>query len=805
MRHTRTGIRRTGFARMAWLAVLLAAATVPATAAPVFEPLTRAHQVNSLLVLDGKVFGGTDDGGVLVWNAADPATRERWTAGQQLGSSRVVDLAWTGRHLWVASDDGGLTRVTDPASATPAFRQLGSTLPTFATTAVAGLLRGDVERVWYGLAGGGLGEINDGFAGSIYTTEDGVVNDTIQVLHVHEENLWIGTPAGVSRFEAGIFHDASAGLAGLDTRAFATDTDGNLFAAGSGGANRWDPVAGVWVPLGDIGRTAVGLATVGNELYVLGIYSGGSATLHRYNGSGYDALAVPKPVTRAVGGGDALWLGGRIIEPGMQGFRSGLAFLARLQPDDTTQVWRVDVPLPASCAGVTFGVDGRPWLGSRWGEAFSAREADGTWRNIYEVADAANDSSGLIAQWGSILAMAAGPDGVIWVAQHGAGVLRHDPATGRTDQVVRLDSGITGHHVVNITAHPDGPVILMHDVNDEQSKVDVLVDPSAWRNPANWLSLPLGPGGLGDGPTVWDAHVSRRDQIWFAVEGTGLVRWDINGLRAGPDDPLTWHDQSDDHWAPPINDFRDTFLDPTQARGLAGGPDGSLWVGGNGVVRFRYEGGLVTTLDALGTAGGTAPGLSNGKVFDVAADRNGYLWVATASGLDRVRLGAGEPQVDSWFDVVTYATDAGVNGRYSPTAIADLPGVNYDFARLVADADGGRVMFSGDRGVALVEVGGPAGVAGGSDTVHLYPNPWGPDRGDGLLKVGGLPVASGEKVKVWIYTLEGELVFWDDRVEADTGFWAGQNRMRKQVTTGMYVVKVSWRQETVMRTLAVVR
>lgn len=800
MRHTRSDRIRKGLA----VAVVLAAVAAPAGAEPVFEPLSRAHKVNCLLELEGKVFGGTDDGGVLVWNAADPADCGRWTAGTQLGSSRVVDLAWTGRYLWVASDDGGLTRVADPSSSAPDFRQLGSTLPTFATTAVTGLLRGDVERVWYGLAEGGLGEISDGFAGSVYTTDDGLVSDDVQALHVHGDELWIGTSAGVSRLSAGIFQNVSVGLAGVDIRAFATGASGDLFASGVGGVNRWDSDAGTWVPLGGIGRVAADLAAVGNDLYVLGAFTGGSASLHRWNGAGYDDLVLPYALTYAVGGGGELWLGGRIIESGMSPGRSGLAYMGRLLTDGSFRTWPWDTPLPASCAGVTFGADGRPWLGSRWGEAFSARGADGTWLNIYEVATADNDSSGLIGQWAPILALDTGADGVVWAPQLGAGVLRHDPATGRTDQIRTPNSGLTGHSVVNVTAHPDGPILLMHDWADAE-KVDVLVDPVNWRNPDNWLTLPLGPGGLGDGPTVWDAHVARRDQIWFAVEGTGLVRWDVNGLNAGPDDPLTWHDPSDDHWTPPINDFPETFLDPTQARGLADGSDGSLWAGGNGVVRFRYDGGLLSTLDALGTASGEATGLSNSRVLDVVTDRNGYLWVANFSGLDRVRLGAGDPQVDSWFDALTFATDAGVNGRYSSTSIADLPGVNYDFARLAIDADGSRVLHSGDRGVALVEVGGPVGAGGGTEGVYLYPNPWGPDRGDGTLKIGGLGVETGETVEAVVYDLEGQIVYRDSEVAPDTGFWEGLNRVGSPVASGLYVVKVTWREGTVVRTLAVVK
>jgi len=56
-----------------------------------------------------------------------------------LSSTAITDLAWTGRHLWVATADGGMTRVADPAGA-PVFDLYANSLRSANVTAVAGLV-----------------------------------------------------------------------------------------------------------------------------------------------------------------------------------------------------------------------------------------------------------------------------------------------------------------------------------------------------------------------------------------------------------------------------------------------------------------------------------------------------------------------------------------------------------------------------------------------------------------------------------------------------------------------------------------
>ena len=178
--------------------------------------------------------------------------------------------------------------------------------------------------------------------------------------------------------------------------------------------------------------------------------------------------------------------------------------------------------------------------------------------------------------------------------------------------------------------------------------------------------------------------------------------------------------------------------------------------------------------------------------------------MANLNGLNRVRMVGGRPEVDAWLDLMNYVGNPAYGTLYSPNVIAALPGLIY--RKVVADPGSRRVLVSSDRGVALIT---PDESSGGDDAaalagVFLFPGPWDPGSGD-LLAVGGLGATAADPAQVDIYTVEGELVYRDLEVVADSGFWSGANRVGTAVATGYYVVKVSWRGQTVLRTLAIVR
>ena len=462
-----------------------------------------------------------------------------------------------------------------------------------------------------------------------------------------------------------------------------------------------------------------------------------------------------------------------------------------------------------NCEGVAFGADDTAWMGDWSDNQISGYDAeDDSFFFIYEKPHAANDTLNMFPGMGNILCIAGSPDGTVYAGQYaGGGVIKFNPATRTTDLIDPDNSGLLGRGIVNLVVHPDGPLIVMHDWIDAQ-KVEVLVEPENWTSTASWVLPPMDQG-LGSGPSVWDALVERRDIIWFAVEDGGLVRWDINGPDAGPNDPLTWFDQSDDVWYDSVTYFPGTFLDPGQTLGLALGRDGSLWAGGNGLVQFTYEivagTSIATTvkLDFQEKISASTNGLVNGSVKDIAVDSNGDVWVATRTGLNRVSPRGDDTLISAWIDLPNYLANPTYGVLYSPNVIAPLPGNTY--AKIASSHDGRRMLLSSDQGTTLITVGPGTGSDVGEDPlkgVYCYPNPWTPGEPASQLKLGGLPV---ETVLVNIYNVEGQLVLKDKSVAEGSGFWEGDNIKGRPVTSGMYVVKIATGGLTTTRILAVVR
>lgn len=788
----------------------------PSTAAgEELTPLVRLWQATSIEVVDGSVYCGTNDGGVLSWRESDPDNVEHLLAGTELTSAAIADISWTGRHLWIATGDGGMTRVADPGGAA-VFDFFSTSLRTSAVSAVAGHVTAEVEKVWYGAVGQGLGEIIGNQPGALYTAEtDGLISNDIRDLAVHEEALFVATPSGVSRFVGGVFTDEVAGLTDLDVRVLALDANGDLLAGGAGGVHRWDAPGETWVHLGDVGRTVVDLAVHGSEIYALGALVNTVATLHRWNTTAFEPVPRPRNAIEAIGAGSEFWLAGRYPAPGRINSVTFPMYRSRHDTGDTYTIWVTEespVPQPM---GVTFGADERIWVSDIQGQTFAARNGDGTWSGVYQFAADAPDSSGIINRGKPMLFMTTGVDGTIWTSQLGniaddtdfGGVMRHDPDSWHTDAILETNSGLAADRVINGVTHPDGPIIFLFD-NDDNSdiKVQVLVEPGRWRDSSSWLTIP---DEFIGGTRAVDALVERRDVLWLAIWGTGggVLRWDINGLSAGPDDPLTWHDLTDDLWGPRINFFPGAPYDPEKVEALDMDASGTIWTGGNGLVGFRFDERFneVTTVADFGAKTPDTDGLISSNVTDVAVDRNGYVWVVTAGGLNRVRPVGNGHAIDAWFDVVTYSANTDLGILYSPSRISSMTGVDHTASRLVASPAGDRLLLSSSRGVTVIEAGGPVG--GGDEDgsgLYLYPNPWLPD-GDVRLALGGIPADSNELLAVGVYNLEGQLVYRDDEVSLDTGFWSGNNRVGEPVTTGMYLVRVSWRGNTILRTLAVVR
>lgn len=763
-----------------------------------FEQLLLARETTALLEHDGLVIGGLNGGGLVFWDAADPATFERLTSGDDLSGNVVTDLSWTGRHIWVATLGGGLTRITDVAGQR-SFRQYASNLSSLDVSAVTGAIVGQSERVYYGTDDHGVGVITDGLSGAVYTREqDGLISNTVTALQMLDGVLFVGTPVGVSRFANNLFTDQNTGLGSLEINDLDLDSDGSLLAATETGVYRWSPTGENWTLVGADNTPARAVSCADGLIYVLG------TGVRVFNGSSWQTLNTPGGLLSSIYAGSDFWVGGRQSTGTGSEYLVRHAFVARLLGGGSFEVSAVEASQVLSADGVTFS-GGAPYIGAHlWQSVISSRH-DGDWQNLRFLPDTPENTGQRLSE-GFPLSMATGPDDVVWAGLYaGTGLARFDPATGVTDLINPANSGLLEQSIVNVVVHPDGPVITVHDWSDTE-KVEILVDPADWADSANWVVLPRGEGGLGDGPTVWDAVVQRRDVVWFAVEAVGLVRWDINGDQAGPDDPLTWRDQSDDRWDAPLTSVPGSLLDLRGTFGLAVGQDGSIWAGGNGLVQFSYdeqtrEATLVTNLREKTSA--LFEGLVSGNVADITRDANGDIWVATASGVNRVRGTGSEVAVDTYIDLGNYFANPLYALLYSPNVISPLPGNVYH--KIATSRDGRQVLVSADQGASLIAVGkranGGSGQTGSGPFV--YPNPYTGDFSDGGLKLGGL--VGADLAKVEIYNLDGQLVYADSQVTPETGFWQGVNRVGEPVTTGLYTVRVTTATAQWTLTLAVVR
>jgi len=109
---------RPAFARAVvsrFLAASLAVGAVAAGAQTVdLQPIQLQRDINAMLEVDGFLFAGMDGGGLAVVPVDNPSGGSIWTAGADLSGNNVVDMVWTGEHLWIATEGAGLTRIADP-------------------------------------------------------------------------------------------------------------------------------------------------------------------------------------------------------------------------------------------------------------------------------------------------------------------------------------------------------------------------------------------------------------------------------------------------------------------------------------------------------------------------------------------------------------------------------------------------------------------------------------------------------------------------------------------------------------------
>lgn len=782
--------------------------------APDFRPLMPANRVVATAAVDGRVYAGLAKAGVVEWDPVTEQVLRQLDRASGLSGHYVQGMAWSGSRLLVAFKDGGITAITAPGTPDEFMQLYRDGLASLDVTCVTGRQIGGSERIYYGTNGLGIGIIEGGREGAYLSTLDGLLDDTVTDIALSDDLLLVAMESGWSRFVDNVFTNWEYEVTGADTiHDLEVAASGAIWAATGAGVKQWDDEAEAWVDVFGTQRF-IDLARDGDAMLAVR-----SADLVTRIGDNPTSLALPaapegwfRNVSSAVAIAGEVWVGGDYFRTGLPGSRSAIAWLGRAgvagAPLATFDMCPLGVDAGFDAAAIA--PDNRAWVGDRRADGLAGWDGD-QWYIVDEIATVENDSAGLIDFGADLLAMArSGQD--LYVNQYTRGIVRFRPAAApggeeQWAQLTRFNSPLLVDGIIAIGGHPDGAVLICSDsqnwwggADNAVLGVDVLIDPAQPFRADSWHHIY--PEVIG-GNVILAAHAERRDVIWFSVQGQGLRRWDINGPDAGPDDPLTWRDTSDDAWSALIADPGGDVVDFLGVNAITVGPDGSIWAGGSGLARFSYlpELDLVTFgAEYVLKAETNTPGLLGQVVQGLGFDRNEDLWILSSAGLNRFRMDAEVPQVDSYADLISFGS---LDQRfYSANAIAPLPGGTY--RELAMAADGTRLVVTSDLGATMVDI--PLRTADDAvvdDRAYLYPNPFPGDAGSPRLSLGGMTVDRDRTVDIEVLNLAGQLVFRNRSVEQPEGIWDGRNRLGERVASGLYVVKITQGQTTRVRTLAI--
>lgn len=258
----------------------------------------------------------------------------------------------------------------------------------------------------------------------------------------------------------------------------------------------------------------------------------------------------------------------------------------------------------------------------------------------------------------SIKAVAAMPDGRVWLGVNGGGIQVLDPASGTVTPLTRTGRGaaadaLAASRVLEIVRGPDDKVWIGTRRGLFRSSVD--------------------------GQTIERITLPGRDasaQVWV-MAADGPVLW------MGGSDGLWALDPGGAHGTPRVLRHETTTLGDTRVTAIARGADDALWVGTRtGLVRLDTATGTAT---AMSGGAGKPDLLPSGYISSLLVDKRGRLWVAVyGNGIGILESG-----------------DVAGRHRFRRLGLKDgLPDIGVN--KLLEDGSG-RLWASTDDGLALID------------------------------------------------------------------------------------------------------
>jgi ligand-binding sensor domain-containing protein len=415
---------------------------------------------------------------------------------------------------------------------------------------------------------------SDGGDWEVYTSEDGLPGDQVlDLLLVDDENLLVSFEYEVVRAdpETGDWEIVPQ-LSGVGVLRMHQAEDGNLWFVGYEGATRYNPETGDWRQFG-LGPGAIPVWSVTDIIededgLWFGACGSGVSRLAKGDGDNWEAWATDDE------------LGGNAIEAILQDGTGALWFahpesgLSRYDPaGDTWQAFGEHEGAFDWPSIPDVDSDGHLWIGG-YGEL---KWYDGeTWRSLApaELADV------------TVYQVAFGPDDVRWLWTD-AGLMRHDPATDAWTAFTAADHPVL-EEVDALLASSDGALW----VGGEEALVRY--DGSDWGAPA-----------ASGGPLEYVSDIAEAPDgsPWVVADG---ALYHLDG------DQWVRFDWPSDGWM----------------ETLVVGPDGTVWVGDDGLGYLDPSSGtweILTTID----------GLVHHRVRAIHVTPEGVVWIGTMGGISR--------------------------------------------------------------------------------------------------------------------------------------------------------------------------
>ncbi len=259
-----------------------------------------------------------------------------------------------GGPLWLATQDGLYRRPADDQPPRRFSEQLKNVV-------VRGLLRDSDHSLWLATDGEGLLQ-HSPTPFDHFTTTDGLAHNLVwDVTAGPDEDLWIATRDGISRYDGTTFTEVTGPNGALDRElpSLHYDHTGTLWIATRTGLFSYDD--GTYTEHSQVGGGRVGLTvdiaeTPSGTLWFATLQNG----LIRYDGSSFtrytteDGLSSNHVRALSVGPEGRLWVG---LQEGLQ----------RFDGDTFTALHAVDASQVGSLLSLTVDPDGYAWLGTQRG------------------------------------------------------------------------------------------------------------------------------------------------------------------------------------------------------------------------------------------------------------------------------------------------------------------------------------------------------------------------------------------------------------------------------------------------------